>query len=134
MGVYEFGPREEAVFARLSGVSRAMAFAGFALAGLLVAAGVAAFVLPPTYLPRTVTAAMGALLLCIAAPTAWSARALLRAALGLGLVATTAGHDVPHAVTAGAGLRDAFRAVTVMLALDALAAAALAGLVLPRGG
>jgi len=133
MGAYEFGPDHTAVFQRLATTTRVMAWAGFALAAVFLSAGVLGLVRPPLHLSRGVAPTLAVLVL-LGAPAAVYASVRLRSASArLALVATSVGRDVPHAVSAGASLADAFRAVTGMLFVHVCLAVALVALGFPRG-
>ncbi len=133
MGAYEFGAADEAIFLRLASSTRVMAFAGLALTALLLVAGGVGLVHPPAYLPPRLGPALGALLLLGAPPAAYASWRLKAASAELGRVVSTSGRDVPLAVAAGAALRDAFRALAVMLLLHVGVALTVLALGLPRG-
>lgn len=131
---FEFGVEASAVCLSLARSARVIARTGFGLSALLFLAGIIGAAIPPMHLPGRVAPLIGAVTALGAVPSAYAAFRLHRASISVGFVASTEGSDVPHMLDAVGSLRNAFRALTAMLALYVVAVALVVWWMFPRGG
>lgn len=130
---YEFSGPDEAVFARIAGSARAVAFIGAALTAALLLGGAASVLRPPMHLPPRVALIVGVLTVVGAIPAGLASWRLLGASRAVHAVATTAGRDVEHLMNAVTHLRSAFVSLVAMLAVDVLVLAVTVVLMAPVG-
>jgi uncharacterized membrane protein len=130
---HEFSADDDRVFLGLAASATRVGAAGYLLALLLSAAGVVGLLRPPFHLPARAAPVVAIVCLLGALPPALTARHLRGAAASLRAVATTAGHDVAHLMSAVDAMQRAFAALVVMLAVDVLGVAVVVAAMFPAG-
>lgn len=131
---HEFTAADERVFAELARAARVVGAMGVGLAVAMVCGGALGVLRPPLHLAPHAAPVIGLATLAGAAPSAFAGVQLWRAGERAGQIVATVGRDVEHVIEVARRLDRAFRAVVVMLAVDAAAVAAVLAVMFPRRG
>ncbi len=131
---HEFSAEDDETFLALASSAARVGVAGYGLGVLLAAAGFLGIIHPPFHLPPRAAPVIAVICVLGAIPPILAARQLRAAAGSLRSVATTAGDDVAHLMTATDSLQRAFATLVAMLAVDAVGLAVIVALMFPKGG
>lgn len=130
---HEFNADDDETFLSLASSAARVGVAGYGLGVLLAAAGFLGIVHPPFHLPPHAAPVIAVICVLGAIPPFLAARQLRAAARSLRSVATTAGDDVAHLMSATDAMQRAFTTLVGMLAMDVVGLGLIVALMFPKG-
>lgn len=130
---HEFNADDDVTFLALASSAARVGVAGYGLGVILAAAGFLGLIHPPFHLPPHAAPVIAVICLLGAIPPFLAGRQLRAGAESLRAVATTAGDDVAHLMTATDAVQRAFTTLVGMLAVDAVGLAVVVAMMFPRG-